>query len=414
MPALTQIKCPKGIRFDCSGCSNCCLQWPVPLTQEDYERISNKNRLLNTQASFRNLRSSKDNLLAFTHTLEKNDNGSCEFLAEDKRCRLHLEYGIEAKPSMCMLFPYSFTVTPDEVLATLSFASSAVLYNNGRLLSEQNETLESQFQVFSRLFKPNTKLWHQLQIIDGQPLNWNSFKEIDNEILSLAERKDQTSAAKTEDEENVVPRNLNSKLVKIGKLIQDKLGNPALAERDPPFEAKPAIADQILLKHLDRLYFPSQVFAEDKYDLDARALVSELVTAPHAVSFGKGNTEIAFSDLVSSRLNSLPDETDELIDRFLYVRVFSKLYFGPGFHHLSLLSGLNHLRLLSTLIRLKIKQSVVLKLTSTPTGFDFVCELVRTLERRLTQLDLSAPSQAMLEVLLSSPERQNRISQLAE
>src|SRR5271167_3054776 len=30
---------PEGINFECTGCGNCCHQWPVPSTAEDRQRI---------------------------------------------------------------------------------------------------------------------------------------------------------------------------------------------------------------------------------------------------------------------------------------------------------------------------------------------------------------------------------------
>ncbi len=402
----TAIKSPKGIRFDCSGCSNCCLQWPVPLTQEDYERISSKNSSLNTDAAMRNLRSSRNSLLAFTHTLEKNSDGSCEFLLDDKRCRLHLEFGIEAKPSMCRLFPYSFTTTPDAVLCTLSFASTAVLYNTGTLLAEQPETLESQFRVFKALFNPKTELWQQLQLIDGHALNWDSFSILDKNLMAIVESNANSNEA--------VPTEMASKLAEVTNILRKELAGPLLAERDPKFESRPKIVDQILLKHLERLYFPDQVFAESTYDLNARALLQELVSAPSSVTFGQSDHARKFTEIINFKLGNLALDVDDLINRFLYMRVFSKLYFGPGFHHLSLLSGLHHLRSLHTLLRLKIKQKMLIENQDNLLSFDLACELLRTLERRLTQLDLSRESQAILEVLMSSPERQERFSFISQ
>lgn len=403
MQTTTQIKSPRGIRFDCSGCSNCCLQWPVPLTQSDFDKIADLN--LSTEGSTRILRSKRENLLSFTHTLEKKTDGSCQFLTNEKLCYLHQEFGVESKPSMCLLFPYSFTVTPNEVLASLSFASSAVLCNSGNLLSQQAETLEFQFRIFQDLFKPKRELWHKLQLVDGQLLDWESFTALDKQINAIIEG-DETDPA-------IYPDMMERRLKEASDLLVKQLPDPALAEREPKLEARPRIADQILLKHLERLYFPQQVFLEDNYDLKAKELMVELVAAPKAVSFGQGQESLKFAELINIKLGKLPDDVEGLFNRFFYVRFFSKLYFGPGFHHFSLIAGMHHLRTLQILLRLKIKQSLCLS-SKTKADFELACELVRTMERRLTQLDLSAQSVAMLEVMLSSVERQTRIKFLAE
>lgn len=306
---------------------------------------------------------------------------------------------------MCLLFPYSFTVTPNEVLASLSFASSAVLCNSGNLLSQQAETLEFQFRIFQDLFKPKRELWHKLQLVDGQLLDWESFTALDKQINAIIEG-DETDPA-------IYPDMMERRLKEASDLLVKQLPDPALAEREPKLEARPRIADQILLKHLERLYFPQQVFLEDNYDLKAKELMVELVAAPKAVSFGQGQESLKFAELINIKLGKLPDDVEGLFNRFFYVRFFSKLYFGPGFHHFSLIAGMHHLRTLQILLRLKIKQSLCLS-SKTKADFELACELVRTMERRLTQLDLSAQSVAMLEVMLSSVERQTRIKFLAE
>ena len=426
MPLQNEIQSPRGIRFECSGCANCCLQWPVPLTAKDYERISSLPLSSSASASTRPLRSSRENLQSFTHTLEKKIDGTCEFLQPDKRCQIHAEFGFQSKPSMCQLFPYSFTVTPDAVLCSLSFASSAVLYNSGRLLSEQDETMAQQFELFKNLFDCKSDAWQNLQLIDGHPLSWEKYREIDKRLLALIEtgKEAQASLATSEslvtDEKTATknqeinpPEQIPRRLQKAAQLVLDLLPSPTAAEREPRMESRPKIVDQIFLKHLDRLYFPAQVFAEAKYDLDARDLLREMVSAPQTVSFGQGKVALKFGDLINLKLKQLPEPCEDLLNRFLYVRFFSKLFFGPGFHHLSLLSGLNHLRVLHILLRLKIKQ-IILLTKSTTIEFEQLAELVRTLERRLTQMDFSGQSQAMLEVMLASPSRQERLPFLAD
>ncbi len=414
MTGSAEIRVPKGIRFDCSGCGNCCLEWPVPLTSNDYERISTLPVELKDKAVTRSLKSSRENLLSFTHTLEKNNDKCCPFFTNDKLCQLHLEFGAQSKPSMCRLFPYSFIVTPDTVLATLSFASSAVLYNTGKLLSEQSQVLLEQYKLFQMLFNPDLCLWHKVQLIDGQPLNWGEFKELDRKQEKIIEDQDSNECSQNLEDP---PENLPAKLKAVFNLALRELDDTRKAEQDPPLEARPKIVDQVLLKFLDRLYFPEQVFAAKNYDLECREMLKEMVAAPQTVSFGSSSAPniskaLVFSDLIKNKLGKLPADAEDLLNRFLYVRYFSKTYFGPGFHNLSLISGLNHLRTLYILLRLKVKEKMLLE--NVNPDFELLAELVRSLERRLTQLDLSKESQAILEVLMTSPERQNRFSFLAE
>jgi Fe-S-cluster containining protein len=45
--------------------------------------------------------------------------GSCIFLADDRKCRIHAAYGGDAKPRACRIFPYALTATPDGIAVTI-------------------------------------------------------------------------------------------------------------------------------------------------------------------------------------------------------------------------------------------------------------------------------------------------------
>jgi Fe-S-cluster containining protein len=400
---VTTIQSPKGIRFECSGCADCCLHWPVPLTAEDYERIS--GRLEDCPACLQSLSSRRANLINFSATLEKLAGGSCKFLTAEKRCSIHMDSGASEKPSICRLFPYAFTVTPDAVLASVSFASTAVLHNTGRLLSEQPEALLLHYQLFESLFNPAAQSWQKLQLVDGIALDWERFRQIDSRLLSVIEADCPDPAC--------VPIDVAARLMLASTQVINELADRSAVEKEPRLESRPRIVDQILLKHLERLYFPQEVFRQTSYDLNVAELLQELVAAPPAVSFGQAPESQRFAALIKIKLGKLPQQSEDLLNRFLYTRFFSKLFFGPGFHHLSLLSGIHHLSTLNVLLKLKLKQALA-KDPQTQPSFELLCELLRTMERRLTQLDLSGRSLALLEVLLSSRARQERLAFLAE
>jgi hypothetical protein len=102
----------------------------------------------------------------------------------------------------------------------------------------------------------------------------------------------------------------------------------------------------------------------------------------------------------------LSPEAEELLARWVYSRIFAKLYFGRSYAHLSLVAGLHHLFTIVALIRMRAK------LSDTASLWD-VGEILRTVERRMTQMNFSRESCSVLEILLSSPSRVERIRQLA-
>jgi Fe-S-cluster containining protein len=380
--SMVELHIPEGIRFDCTGCGNCCLHWPVPATDADVSRIEK----LGTP-SFRRLPAGDAKMRGFTHTLEKRDDGKCAFLTDDLRCSLHAEHGIEAKPSMCRLFPYSFTPTPSGIYMYVSFASSGVLSNTGRLLTEQRAEMETQLALFQELFPHIDSHW-EVQILDGLPLSWDEYLDLEASFIDRLRRKPVLDA-----------------LIDCSNTAINQLPQDVLPDRLPPVEASPHVIDQSVLQALHQLYWPDEVFQEQSFDFDARALMEQLVRPPSSVTICGGMRE---ADLAAIELGHLAPDIEDLLRRFAYSRIFAKLYFGRSYAHLSVLSGIHHLFVLVALIRLKIKARM---LNKQPCSFVDIAEIVRTLERRLTQMNFGNISCTVLEILLSS-RRLDRIKQL--
>lgn len=397
----TVLYIPEGINFDCTGCGNCCFHWPVPVTDSDVERIK---ALVgqSDEPNFRKLPTSVDKMKAFTHSLEKKSDGSCEYLDADIRCRLHKDFGIESKPAMCRLFPYTFTITPSGAFASLSFASTGVLLNSGAPLTSQKEFLEKQLVLFTQLL-PSQPDWSQIQLVDGVPIRWVEFLSIDKVLLENI----CTGNARALSRENLLAQS---------KFIVGKLPKPVDLDNAHLTKVRPILIDQILLKLLYQLYFVDDPYGQGVCEFDQKQFMDLMAQAPQSLSLDfKGGGEsaaITFKAINDCRLNKggYP-ELEQLLTRFIYCRLFSKLYFGPGFGGLSLLSGFHHLIALVALVRIHLKLASIAGIDVA--DFNWQLEQIRLLERRLTVIHLSRESHAIMEVLLQSPSRIERILSLS-
>lgn len=397
-----------GINFDCSGCGNCCFEWPVPLTKSDFEKISSfaTEDKVDPRSLFRVLTPSREDekLMVFTHSLEKKDDGRCEFLTSEKRCRLHQEHGHDSKPSMCQLFPYTFTSTPSGVFASVSFASTGVILNSGRPLSDQRETLTQRHKLFQSLF-PGLQLdWSGIQLLDGIPISWQTYIECEDPIMAkLAGCAGSSRVDRILFDAAEAIRRLIPKAVKLDNLA-------GLAVRAKTI-------DQILLAELLNLYFPEEVFSLSVCDLDARSIMTKVLEERENVTLAYKGQQFSLDDLNRFRLGRLTAEHEDIFRRFLMCRIFSKLYFGPGFNYMSVVAGLHHLCLLVSLVRVRLKLALLAGKLEPEASAEFIfstlVEEVRVLERRLTVASFSPETTATLEVLLASPQRIDRLISLA-
>ncbi|MGD9683891.1 MAG: YkgJ family cysteine cluster protein [Candidatus Obscuribacterales bacterium] len=401
---------PSGVRFSCSSCGDCCFSWPVPATREDFKRIKAHASEFGSSESdlFRVLQSSDAKLQVFTHSLEKRADGKCVFLTEQSRCALHERFGEQEKPAMCRMFPYTFTATPSGIYASVSFASTAVILNQGEDLDNQEEHLRSRLDLFRSLF-PGLELdWSGIQVIDGVDISWSDYIEKEAPLLALLASGDRAITGAR------IERSFNEACRGFRDMIPGTVNLNDMAGFDAPAK----LIDQHLIEYLLRFYFPDDIFNCTTGDMDARDLLSRVLSGQTRVAIADSGRQASIASLVANNLGRLPDSLDDILRRFLYLRVFSKLYFGPGFNFLSIVSGLHHLTILACLLRLRLKLDLISGQLEradldSPRGVARLTEHVRLLERRLTICNFSQESVAMLEVFCASPDRVERVVTLS-
>jgi len=407
--------------------------WPVPITQNDFDRITS-HLATNEQSGLsyfkeRDSASSSaaaDKLNQFPYILEKRLDGKCTFLTDELRCHLHENFGETAKPSMCQLFPYTFTEAPDGFYAGLSFAASGVLFNSGRSLEEQRDFLKTRLALFKKLF-PNLKLdWSTIQLYDGQPLKWVDYLLAEKKLLQIfspaqsAENND--TAGNTESEMTI-----NNRLLMASTLLTELVPKEIDLDHENLLDVSPAQTDLVIVRHLLDFFLPAHSYSARRDAFGAHVFKQHLTQPPDIVQMLISNeTSVPLAQICRLKLGHLDDDTEDLLRRFVYCRIFSKLYFGAGFGHLSVISGLHHLGLLIALVRIRLKflhfynshkvgiHVNFIEMTMPPVSLVEVAELIRGLERRLSSLQYSKEVSISLQVLLESPSRFARIIALSE
>lgn len=122
--------------WDCSGgCTECCRQYAVYVTEEERERILHQGwdqdpelkgvelfeRVGGRRGSWR---------------LRRRSDGGCVFLEADNRCRIHARFGLEAKPFACRLYPFILVPAGDHWKLGLRFSCPPAAQSSGRPLSD--------------------------------------------------------------------------------------------------------------------------------------------------------------------------------------------------------------------------------------------------------------------------------------
>src|SRR5208282_5963354 len=92
--------------WDCQGCTNCCREYRVYITEEEQQRIAEQG--WEQTPEFANLTPViKDGPASAPRYRLAHDAGhACVFLNPEGRCRIHEKFGSEAKPFACRLYPF--------------------------------------------------------------------------------------------------------------------------------------------------------------------------------------------------------------------------------------------------------------------------------------------------------------------
>jgi len=125
-----------GQRFDCHSCTNCCRDLVVHLTAADREKIDR-------QSWGGRLHALPYVPLGREYVLNHRTNGGCVFLREDGLCRIHAEYGAEEKPLACQLFPFTLDREGPALRASIRFDCPSVAGNRGSPLASHQRAIET-------------------------------------------------------------------------------------------------------------------------------------------------------------------------------------------------------------------------------------------------------------------------------
>ncbi|MCC6979882.1 MAG: YkgJ family cysteine cluster protein [Candidatus Melainabacteria bacterium] len=387
---------PDEINYECTGCGKCCGGWSVPMTQDDYERISAVNwgeydDRYKMGDLFRDLKPYESAGTPYGYAIKEGGDGHCPFL-KDNLCFIHSKHGSTFKPSICQLFPYCFNETPSGIYATVSFVSMGVVNNSGKPLTEQRDYLETKLKEFKTLFPDHHPNWSNLKLAVDKPLAWDEYLEIEKEMLKIWAERDKP---------------LDDRFLAISDMLVSRFKGAAVT---PPANAGSMKSlDKNLLVALYKIYFPVKKLGRGEGDFNAGRFAYQTLFEGvfPGLRLKSPTRSYSFEELAKMEFPQDKD-VEDLIYRYFRSRIFAKLYFGAGFGQLSLITGFHHLLLTYVLLKENSKIVALSRGAGTVSYVDVVVA-VRTLEKRLGETALGGYAAAILELLLFSPGRMRRI-----
>ncbi|QDV23062.1 YkgJ family cysteine cluster protein [Aureliella helgolandensis] len=227
-------------RWDCHQCGVCCHGSIVPLNLEDAERL--KSQQWANEPEFKHTRLTvRDDAAESSLRLAHREDGTCVFLNEDGRCRIHSKFGEEAKPTVCQTFPLQLIPHEKHAVLTIRRACPSAAADLGatvatRLPNVKKLVRDGHLKANAApppVFKTGeSRPWQTIQMLldeSGQLLRDQRFPPV-RRLVHALQFASHLEAAKT--------RRLDDKqiteLARTLRELEPEESKPFFAERRPP------------------------------------------------------------------------------------------------------------------------------------------------------------------------------------
>ena len=148
-------------KYSCHGCGSCCRDFTVQLTDADMQKLHDqgwKERL------------GQEYVVKFGgHSwLKQTDDGACVFLGDNGLCKVHAEFGLEAKPLACQFFPFMLSPNTRDTHVGISFACGSVVASKGAPLQTHRDDVRRMGELLPASAPMPVKLQGQLIATDAE------------------------------------------------------------------------------------------------------------------------------------------------------------------------------------------------------------------------------------------------------
>ena len=166
--------------WDCRHCSACCRETTIQLNRDDLARLQQQK--WDEHPDYRGIRTVRRALgLAGSPVLDHKPDGSCVFLTNNSRCRIHEMFGPDAKPFMCRQFPLQIVASDRGAFATVARSCPSAVADRGR-------PIEQHLPFLRRLFRDDlaqTAMAVPPPILGRTTRTWDDFHRLANALQRL-------------------------------------------------------------------------------------------------------------------------------------------------------------------------------------------------------------------------------------
>ncbi|MBI3466251.1 MAG: YkgJ family cysteine cluster protein [Planctomycetes bacterium] len=332
--------------WSCHQCGNCCREYFVTVTDEEMRRIEQQG--WSQRPEFKDLR-----LFVpygpFWHReyrLNHRTDGSCIFLDDRGLCSIHAEFGEQAKPLPCQIYPYMLVPAGNELRVSVRFSCPSAVRNLGRPVADQMEAIR---HYARKLVPPDARPPQPPPVRRGQKLDWP-------ELLRIVATLEQIIAGTGKDlTQRMIQALAFVRLVeqaRFDKLHGNRLGELWEILADASTTELPPVVDNLAeIPSWARMLFRLLVAQCARKDLSPhlrRGWRGRWGLFQAAVRFAAGRGRIPriqplFGDVdfaeVERPFGELPSEAASILERYYRIKLTGLQFFGSTFYDVPLVEG---------------------------------------------------------------------------
>jgi lysine-N-methylase len=339
--------------WSCHGCSNCCREYEIAISEEEHRRILGREWTNDAEVGPAPLVVRQGPWWARRYRLNHRPDGSCVFLTKQGRCRIHERFGADAKPLTCRLYPFVLVPARDHWRVGLRYACPSAGANKGKPLAEHERDLNAYAAELHQQFGVDISGLNPPSLQGNQSVPWPDLFRFVQALLGLVRNR-----------QDRVERRLRKCLAlshlcrqarfdevkggRLGEFLKVVCeGLDAEVGRDPGQVAPPSWVGRLLFRQALAIYTRKD-HGPNRREISGRWA---LLRAAWRFAVGKGGVprlhgwlprQLTF-ERVEEPAGPLPPEAERVLERYYAVKIESLQFCGATNFGMSFWQGLESL-----------------------------------------------------------------------
>jgi lysine-N-methylase len=329
--------------WDCHVTGTCCKEYRVTLSEDEIKRIEEQGwqpEDLGGLSPFKRTGWPWSRQVQLNHR----EDGSCVFLSEQGRCRIHERFGYETKPLPCRLFPFVLVPAGDHWRVGLRYACPSAAANRGRALPEHDKELRAFAAGLAEREKltplDDGSLTAPPKLDNGERLDWPDTLRLVDSLLEHITNRRQPLERRMRKCLHLAAQMRHAKLKEVrGTRLRDLLGllsSAAEAETpaNPMSMPPPGWIGRVLFRQAAALFTrkdhgPNRGLASQGRLALLRAATRFTVGTGRIPRMHRGLPETTFEEAEMAR-GPLPAEAEQILERYYTIKVGSLQFCGSA------------------------------------------------------------------------------------